>query len=298
MRAYCVSAIVVLISAGAFTHFTWGTLSSFGFESFSAICPLGFLETALASGTLVPRALIGLGITLFATVLLGRVFCAWGCPIPYVRLWFSSKNRLNQGEGLSAGAPSHGVSFSAAPSPRKVEHETPAMKDTPGTKYFVLGGALLSSAIFGFPVFCLICPIGLFFGTLFALARLLRFNEPTFLLLVFPAVLVIEVVFLRSWCRKICPVGALIELVSALNRTLRPHIDRSACLAESQGISCLACKRVCPEGIDLHEKHTGIANGLCTKCGDCIDVCPAKAISFFGRKKNNVDSNQRSSQFA
>jgi ferredoxin-type protein NapH len=298
MRAYCVSAIVGLTLAGAFTHFTWGTLSAFGFESISAICPLGFLETALASKTFVPRLLTSLGVTVFVAVLLGRVFCAWACPIPYVRPWFTSKKRLNQGEDLSAGATSPVVPINAAPSFRKAEPETPVMQDSPDTRYFVLGGALLSSAIFGFPVFCLICPLGLFFGTLFALMRLLRFNEPTFLLLVFPAVLVIEVVFLRSWCRKICPIGALIGLMSALNRTLRPHIDESACLAVSHGLSCLACKRICPEGIDLHEKPSGLAYGLCTKCGDCVDICPTRAIRFFGRKKSNVDSDQRSIESA
>lgn len=298
MRAYCVGTIVGLSLAGAFSHFTLGNLSSFGFESISALCPLGFLETTLASRTFVPRLLIGLGVTVLIAILLGRVFCAWACPIPYVRSWFTSKKRTNQGETPSVGVSSPVVSIDAALSSREIEPETPPAKDTPDTRYFVLGGALLSSAIFGFPVFCLICPVGLFFGTLFALMRLLRFNEPTFLLLVFPAVLVIEVVFLRNWCTKICPIGALIGLFSAFNRTLRPHIDESACLASSHGLSCLACKKICPEGIDLHEKQSGLANGLCTKCRDCVDICPARAIKFSGRKKSNADPDQRSIETA
>ena len=301
MRAYCVSAVVVLALAGAWTHFTWGTLSSFGFESFSAICPLGFLETTLASKTFVPRLFIGLGVTVFATVLLGRVFCAWACPIPYVRGWFTSKKGQNQDANLSAHIPSPVVSINAARSLRHVEPETPAVKRTPDIRYFVLGGALLSSAIFGFPVFCLVCPVGLFFGTLFALMRLLRFNEPTVMFLVFPVILIIEVVFLRNWCKKICPIGALIGLVSAFNKTLRFHIDERACIAASQGLSCLACKQICPEGIDLHEDHSGMANGQCTKCGDCVDICPAKAVKFSWREKrekSNVDSDQCSLESA
>ncbi len=292
MRAYCVSAIVVLAMWGAFTHFTWGTLSAFGLGSFSAICPLGFLETALASRTFVPRLFIGLGVTVFATVLLGRVFCAWACPIPYVRGWFISKNRQNQGTSLPAHTPAPVVPINAARSLQRAEPETPAVKCTPDIRYFVLGGALLSSAVFGFPVFCLICPVGLFFGTLFALMRLLRFNEPTVMLLVFPVIIIIEVVFLRNWCKKICPIGALVGLVSALNRTLRFHIDKNACLATSQGLSCLACKRICPEGIDLHENQSGMANGLCTKCGDCADICPARAIKFSWKEKNDADSDK------
>jgi ferredoxin-type protein NapH len=298
LRAYTVSAVIVLALSGAFIHSSWGTLSSFGYEDFSAICPLGSLEAALASRTFVPRLFVGLGVTVLATLLLGRVFCAWGCPIPYVRRWFAAKNAKSPSPTTAAHSTSPVVPIHAAQSLRQAEPAGSEDKLTPETRYLVLGGALLSSAIFGFPVFCLICPVGLFFGTLFALMRLLRFNEPTIMLLVFPAVLILEVVFLRKWCNKICPIGALIGLVSGLNRTIRPRIDTSACLATSRGMHCLACKRVCPEAIDLHETHSGLANGLCTKCGDCVDVCPAKAIRFIWWEKKNADANRQTEKLA
>lgn len=288
LRAYTVTALILLALSGSITHFSFGTFSSFGFDTFSAICPLGSLETTLASKIFVPRLFIGLGVSVLATILLGKVFCAWGCPIPFVQRWFSAKKRPNP-DGSPTG-PAPVVPLDTAHSMPGVEPGTPEARRTSDTRYFVLGGALLSSAIFGFPVFCLICPVGLFFGTLIAIMRLVRFNEPTITVLIFPAVLVIEVVLLRKWCSTFCPLGALIGLLSGFNKTVRPVINTTACLTANPGFSCLACKQICPEGIDLHEPHAGLANGDCTKCGDCLDVCPAKAITFHWREKYNADS--------
>ena len=39
------------------------------------------------------------------------------------------------------------------------------------SRHYVLGGALLSTAVFGFPVFCLVCPIGLTFATVLVVWR-------------------------------------------------------------------------------------------------------------------------------
>ncbi|MHC1711343.1 MAG: 4Fe-4S binding protein [Solidesulfovibrio sp.] len=297
LRAYTVTVLILLVLSGSITHLSFGTFSSFGFDAISAICPLGAIETALASKTFIPRLFIGLAITVLATLLLGRVFCAWACPIPFVRRWFTKINKTAAEPrpvlSMSAGAePRPVVSIAAAHALRHAEPTASPDTHSADTRYFVLGGALLSSAVFGFPVFCLICPVGLFFGTLLALMRLVRFNEPTITLLIFPAVLLVEIVLLRKWCHKFCPIGALLSLLGGLNKTMQPRIDASTCLSTSRGVNCLACKRVCPEEIDLHEAPSGIANGLCTKCGDCVDVCPAKAIKFFWREKHNVNSDK------
>jgi ferredoxin-type protein NapH len=254
LRTYSVVAVIVLAASGAFTHFGLGTLSSFGYGELSAICPLGFLEVAVAGRTLVPHVLVGILVTVLLTVVFGRAFCAWVCPVPLVTP-FRKARRAAPDDGLSAG-----------------------------TRYYVLGGTLLSSAIFGFPVFCLICPVGLLFGTLFAVMRLFRFNEPTITLLVFPAILILELVVLGKWCSKICPLGALISLISAFNRTLRPQVDAKACLL-ARGESCRTCQKVCPEGLDLHEPPSALTRGLCTKCGDCQQACPGRAIRFPWRER-------------
>ena len=143
------------------------------------------------------------------------------------------------------------------------------------SRHAVLVGALASTAVFGFPVFCLICPIGLSFATLIGLWNLFRFNEPSWGLIIFPIILIIEVVVLRKWCSKICPVSALVSLISRLNKTFKPKVDTSKCVRE-QGIDCHKCVESCPEEVDPH-------NNLipeCSKCGACVEACPAHAISI------------------
>jgi ferredoxin-type protein NapH len=154
----------------------------------------------------------------------------------------------------------------------------------------VLGGALLSTAIFGFPVFCLVCPIGLIFATLIGLWRLIQFNEPTWTLLIFPAVLVLELAICRRWCGKLCPLGALLSLVSSLNVFVRPRVDKDACLRTAHGVDCKLCKGACLEGIDLHQREDSAPLAECTKCRECSDSCPVNAIRFpfFAKKEKGV----------
>ena len=96
-------------------------------------------------------------------------------------------------------------------------------------------------------------------------------------------------VLLRKWCHRFCPLGALLGLISRLNRTFRPAVAEDACL-QCAGGTCSRCAEVCPEGIDLHHPAESVSLAECTKCGECKDVCPAHAISFpfLARKKAPV----------
>ncbi|MBI4787250.1 MAG: 4Fe-4S binding protein [Chloroflexi bacterium] len=145
--------------------------------------------------------------------------------------------------------------------------------------YAVLGGVLLASFIFRFPVFCFFCPIGLFFGALYAVFRLLSPDPLSVELVLFPAMLALELWVLKSWCRTICPLGALLSIVGSFNRFLRPVVNKDKCLV-AKGVNCQACRRVCPEGIDLTRKRRILSANSCTKCLACSDRCPAKAIKF------------------
>ena len=146
------------------------------------------------------------------------------------------------------------------------------------SRHGVLLGALASSAIFGFPVFCLVCPVGLTIALGVGVWRAIFQQDPTVSLLVFAAILLVEVVFFRKWCHKLCPLGALMSLVGAKAPLLRPRVSAAKCLRE-QGIDCRACVKACPEQLDPHSK----AIPECTKCGLCAEACPAGAISFRGR---------------
>ena len=143
------------------------------------------------------------------------------------------------------------------------------------SRHAVLVGTLASAAVFGFPVFCLICPVGLTFATIIGLWNLVQFNEPSWALIIFPIILVAEVTVLRKWCSKICPISALVSLLSNLNVTLRPRVKADVCL-RSRGVDCHACVDVCPEQLDPHSKRIP----ECSKCGKCVEACPAKAINI------------------
>ena len=80
---------------------------------------------------------------------------------------------------------------------------------------------------------------------------------------------------LRKWCSKICPISALVSLLSNLNVTLRPRVKADTCL-RSRGVDCHACVDACPEQLDPHTKRIP----ECGKCGACVEACPAKAISI------------------
>lgn len=151
------------------------------------------------------------------------------------------------------------------------------------SRHLVLAGSLVSAAACGFPVFCLVCPIGLTIASVIALYRFVGFNELTLSLVVFPAVIVLELVVLRKWCHRFCPVGALLSLISSSgSKMTRPRVDHDRCLrAESE--PCTACASVCPEHIDPVADLGRRPLSECTRCGRCADACPHDAISFTKR---------------
>lgn len=267
-------ALVLLVCAVAFVAMVpLGNISAFGWESISAICPMGALSSLLASKTLVPRVLISLVIALALILLFGRAFCAWICSVPFVERILGLRDGDCEGgrkaaAGKEKGSCSQGCSGCAKARGKAVD-----------SRHFVLGGTLLSAAVFGFPVFCLICPIGLTFATIFLVLRLFG-GSVSWALLVVPALLIVELFLARKWCHRICPLGALMSLVSKGNRTFVPTIDKDMCLEETRGAHCGRCHTACPEGIDLRNlAESPVAINECVKCRACVEACPAHAIS-------------------
>ena len=141
----------------------------------------------------------------------------------------------------------------------------------------MLLAALASATIFGFPVFCLICPIGLMFGTVVLICQFFGgIGDVSLSLVVFPVVLVLELVVARKWCTRFCPLGALLSLLSMPNRTFTPKVDTKKCI-KARGGSCDKCRESCLEDLDPH--FSGRMNE-CSKCGRCAQTCPVHAISF------------------
>lgn len=284
-RTIAACGVLGLVGVGLALHTGTGTPSAWGLPDVAALCPLGAVEAAIASKTVVPPLLLGLGIALLITVLVGRAFCAWACPVPLIQRVFG---RRRASGGVSGADEADGAAgeLASASAPRRADPAAaldvaPADRGSVGdSRNWVLGATVLTTAAFGFPVFCLVCPVGLSIATFIGLWRLLQFNETTLSLVVFPLILVVEVLVLRKWCHRFCPLGALLSLASRLNRTFRPSVDAGACVACNGASGCGRCAEVCPEGIDLHHPEASAPLNECTKCGECGQACPVHAITF------------------
>jgi ferredoxin-type protein NapH len=275
LRTYVALAICLIVAVGYVINTGLGTISAFGWSDISLLCPLGSLTALLAQKTLLPRVLIALVIAVVGMVLLGRFFCGWICPIPLIqkipnlfRPKSKQKNDLVQKECAA------GKEKTACDNAKKAA-------DKPfDSRHVVLLGALLSATIFGFPVFCLICPIGLTFATIFLIISLFAQGDITWSLIVVPLVLITEVLIFKKWCHVFCPLSALMSLLSRKNkRILQPEVNTEKCI-EANGGTCSLCAKACPEEIDPHNLAQGRHISECTKCHACVDTCPSKALSI------------------
>lgn len=294
LRMIAMLAVLAVVAVGYFAAGGIGNLCGIGFESITLLCPLGALLAMAAEKTAIPAAVVSVLAVLAICIVLGKVFCSWVCPVHFLS---GSKRRKElractadtRKDGETGGndvpedagalteqekAALSGCSSCAAPcgKSRGVKIDS---------RHGILAAALGSTLVFGFPVFCLVCPVGLTFATVLLVMRLFAFGETTWTIIAFIALIAAEVVLLPRWCAKFCPLGALLSLMSGLNRTFRPHLNAEKCLAESRGASCDLCVRACPEGINLHDIAAGETTlADCSKCRACADVCPEHAITF------------------
>ncbi len=76
----------------------------------------------------------------------------------------------------------------------------------------------------------------------------------------------------RYFCTNICPVGAVLGLISKISLN-KIYIDKDNCA------SCGLCAKSCPSGcIDHKEKY--VDNETCVKCLKCLGECKKGAIKY------------------
>lgn len=89
--------------------------------------------------------------------------------------------------------------------------------------------------------------------------------------MMFAALFLLEFVQRRFFCRNICPLGALIGLVSRLS-ILRVNGGDSDCG------KCRHCSQICRMGAIDDDRN--IRMGSCSLCMDCLEQCPRQIIGF------------------
>lgn len=275
--------IVAVLLIALFAGWQTGTLCSVGYDAIAYICPLGALETIFGSWAFVTRVLICLAVVVIVALVFGKAFCSWVCPVAPLSDLLRGRKAREKDECERTQAAHRVLERWSDTNAAQAEKHKPFRSRVDG-RHVVLAGSLASAAVCGFPVFCLVCPIGLTFASAIALYRLIGFNEPAIEVLVFPALLVLELTVFHKWCHRFCPVGALLSLLSRGNRTFKPHVDASMC-ARHAGSSCAACAQACPEHIDPCADLGDRSLAECTRCGACVNTCPAKALSFVNRKE-------------
>lgn len=260
LRILAALALTVLVFAGVKGQLSWGSICSY--------CPLGFLQITLAGRSIPVDLLLPVALVTVGIIFLGKAFCAWLCPAGLLKGIFKGKEDNSVSTKQCSGQCSSCNEINEGGSSY--------------TTYIVLGVVLLASLIVKFPVFCLVCPVGLFFGFGYAVFRLSTLYQPGWELLIFPMILILEVFVLRSWCAAFCPLGAMFKIIGQIgmktNIAIRPNVNQDVCL-QNQGVNCQVCNNACPENLDMPiSDKKGLED--CTLCLECYQDCPSEAIKI------------------
>jgi polyferredoxin len=234
-------AFVTVAAVLGFRRF-WGVTCPF-----DATCPFGGVATMwqwIANGVFLretgPTNLILLGTLLAISLVVGRAFCGWACPLGTVQEWIAwLGTRINGGRPLG-------------------RRNLPPWLDRPLRlgKYVVLGLIVWASIRAVVPPLIPFCP----YRTLFTLnvGALLGWG-------VLAAFATLSLAVERFWCRYLCPLGAVLVLTNRVS-LWRVRIDETTC------ISCGRCDRACPVDLDVaNEVERGAE---CIRCLSCVRACP------------------------
>lgn len=261
----------------------FGTPSAFGVNEFFLLCPLGGLEAMLASKSFIPAAALSAAVVLIFVLIFGRAWCAWGCPAPVLRNFFKRKPGHLAKDTLETNQSAPAKECSSCPSKKTQDRPTASQMVrhlASSKRLWILLGILVVTFCIGFPIFCLVCPIGLTFGSVSSLWHLLVDKQVTASVIVFPLALVVELIIYRKWCVNLCPIAGLLNIFGQFAKLFRPRIEASTCLLYNTDTQCNACTRVCPENINMHTNEASLKLGECTRCGECIKHCPTSSVSI------------------
>jgi len=224
--------------------------------------PYAVLQMLAAGAKITIDLLLGAVIVLFFySLVFGRVFCSWVCPVNLVSDlagWLRRKLKLDKSEKQALFA-------------RNI-------------RYWAMGLGLLLSLAFGMTAFELISPVGI-------VQRGLIFGMGLGWFVIIALFLFDLLVLRNGFCGNICPLGGFYSLTGKISQLRIKHIKEKCTL-------CMLCKDVCPEKqvLQLIGQNDGLVKpGECTNCGRCIEVCDDYALDYTlrtfykGSTKGSID---------
>ena len=155
----------------------------------------------------------------------------------------------------------------------------------------------LGGAVLGYPLLLWLDPLAMFSG-LPGIRYVVTIPAIAWSAIGIAAVLILSVVWPGLWCARLCPLGALQDLLSRLTRAVSgvairsprfvqgqtdSGLPRRAVLSAVTGISLAAVVRRVRASVSPPLRPPGAVDearfpGLCVRCGNCLRACPTNII--------------------
>ena len=223
-------------------------LGFFGFYIGGCPCPIGALQNAFiyfrdVTGHLL--VYVQMVIVVVMTLLVGRVFCGWACPMGATQFFLFRREQGRKNRRPEIPLEQHNI--------------------LRWSKYGVLAALILLVILTGQPFFQDIDPFRALFNLDF------RWGVPLAFLIV---LLVASVIIGFPFCKYVCPLGAFLGLLQPLSLFKIRFTDNCT--------NCKVCSTTaCDYGaIEPGESCPTINQMECVRCGECLSRCPCNAISF------------------
>jgi MauM/NapG family ferredoxin protein len=257
-RIYSVFFITLFIVLLAITDFR--NMKGYEVGLFLELDPLASILSFLTSWTVYKGLELSL-IIIITTLFFGRYFCSWVCPLGILNHWV--------GHFFNKRGPTEDFSVNE-------------YRKSYRLKYYILS-VLAVLALFGSLQIGLLDPVALVTRS-FVISVLpavnywapaLYLTKPLFygglfITLLFVAILFANRFQTRFFCRVLCPLGALLGVLST-RALLRIRRDVGKCN------DCRDCLRYCQGGCD---PHGSLRISECHVCLNCLEQCPEGAIHY------------------
>jgi ferredoxin-type protein NapH len=255
----------------------------------TTLCNYGILQRNLSfDWAVVPVIpLASIAMVLLFGAFFGRALCGWACPLGFFQDVVSAVTRFIKVQQKELSQRAH---FMLSSIKYIILFVTLSIVSSIGIAHalnVILGKKYAFSwGICGKAPYCLICPVPVLFVTLPSLAASALYGSPlpqlpiTFYiaLVAFIIFLVASITTKRSWCRYVCPLGAMMGLFnrfSLLHIKKRPNTCTTFCRGHQK-----ECSENCPMGVQVQRGQDPSATVDCIMCYECAEDCKNQAVEY------------------